>query len=246
MDIQAIAFDVNGTLVEILTEDDMEQCFRAAGHFLTYQGVDLRRQEVRDLYFRTMKEQQADSPEEYPEFDAVKIWQTIVEENQTDFTRALPVEKQAQIPLFLAEMYRGVSRRRLRLYPFVRETLALVRERFPLAVVTDAQSAYARGEMHQVGILDYFDPIVISGDYGFRKPDRRLFQAALDGMGVAAEHTLFIGNDMHRDIFGAREAGMITMMFDSEQGTKEHLDCVPDYTITDYRQLIEILDHQSS
>ena len=56
MEIQAIAFDVNGTLVEILTEDDMEQCFRAAGHFLTYQGVDLRRQEVRALYFRAMKE----------------------------------------------------------------------------------------------------------------------------------------------------------------------------------------------
>ena len=246
MDIQAIAFDVNGTLVEILTEDDMEQCFRAAGHFLTYQGVDLRRQEVRDLYFQTMKEQQKESSEEYPEFDSVKIWQSIVEENQTDFTRALPTEKRDQIPLFLAEMYRGISRRRLRLYPFVRETLEVVRERFPLAVVTDAQSAYARGELHQVGILDYFDPIIISGDYGFRKPDRRLFQAALDGMGVTAEHTLFIGNDMHRDIFGAREAGMITMMFDSDQGTKQHLDCVPDYTITDFRQLIEILDHRSS
>jgi len=246
MDIQAIAFDVNGTLVEILTEDDMEQCFRAAGHFLTYQGVDLRRQEVRELYFRTMKEQRADSLEEYPEFDSVKIWRTIVEENQTDFTRALPAEKRAQIPLFLAEMYRGFSRRGLRLDPFVRETLEVVRERFPLAVVTDAQSAYARGELHQVRILEYFDPIIISGDYGFRKPDRRLFQAALDGMGVTAEHTLFIGNDMHRDIFGAREAGMITMMFDSDQGTKQHLDCVPDYTITDFRQLIEILDHRSS
>jgi putative hydrolase of the HAD superfamily len=51
---------------------------------------------------------------------------------------------------------------------------------------------------------------------------------------------------MHRDIFGAHEAGMITMMFDSDQGSKEHLDCVPDYRITDFRQLIEILDHQSS
>jgi putative hydrolase of the HAD superfamily len=233
---------VNGTLIEILTEDDMEQCFRAAGHYLTYQGVDLRRQEVRDLYFQTMKEQQRTSSEQYPEFDSVKIWQTIVDEHETDFTRALPAEKRAQIPLFLAEMYRGISRRRLRLYPFVRETLNLVRGRFPLAVVTDAQSAYARGELHQVGILDYFDPIIISGDYGFRKPDQRLFAAALDGMGAAAEHTLFIGNDMHRDIFGAREAGMVTMMFDSDQGTKEHLDCVPDYTITDFRQLLEVLE----
>jgi putative hydrolase of the HAD superfamily len=242
MDIQAIAFDVNGTLVEIQTEDDMEQCFRAAGHFLTYQGIDLRRNEVRDLYFQKMKEQQKSSPEPYPEFDGVGIWRAIVEEHQSDFTRALPPEKRAQMPLFLAEMYRGISRRRLRLYPFVRDTLDTLRERFPLGVVTDAQSAYARAELQQVGILEYFHPIIVSGDYGFRKPDHRLFQAALEGMGVDAAHTLFVGNDMHRDIYGAREAGMITVMFDSDQGTKVHLDCVPDYTITDYRELIEIID----
>jgi hypothetical protein len=35
---------------------------------------------------------------------------------------------------------------------------------------------------------------------------------------------------------------MRTVMFDSEQGTKVHLDCVPDYTITDFRDLLRILD----
>jgi hypothetical protein len=30
-------------------------------------------------------------------------------------------------------------------------------------------------------------------------------------------------------------------MFDSDQGTKVHLDCVADYTITDFRDLLEIL-----
>jgi putative hydrolase of the HAD superfamily len=241
MDIQAIAFDVNGTLVEINTEDDMEQCFRAAGHYLTYQGVDLRRGQVRDLYFRTMKEQQASSPEEYPEFDSVRIWRTILEDHATDFTRSLPEEQWAQIPLALSQMYRGISRRRLRLYPNVREVLDVLRRHVPMAVVTDAQSAWARGELHQVGLLDYFDPIIVSGDHGFRKPDRRLFQLALDRLGVPPERTLFVGNDMHRDIYGAREMGMPTVMFDSDQGTKEHRDCVPDHTITDHRQLLDIV-----
>jgi putative hydrolase of the HAD superfamily len=61
-------------------------------------------------------------------------------------------------------------------------------------------------------------------------------------MRVPAEHVLFVGNDMYRDIFGAREIGMKTVMFDSDQGTKVHLDCVPDYTITDVRDLLKILD----
>jgi putative hydrolase of the HAD superfamily len=241
MDIRAVAFDANGTLVRILTEDGMEEIFRAAAHFLTYQGIDLCREQVRDLYFGIMAEQQRASPEEHPEFDAVGIWRRIIAEHQTDFTRALPAAKLEQMPLFLAEMYRGISRRRLGLYPHVRKVLDALRERYPLALVTDAQSPYARAELHRVGLLGYFDPIVVSGDHGYRKPDRRLFQAALDEMGVAAGNAMYVGNDMYRDIFGAREAGLTTVMFDSDQGKKAYRDCVPDYTITDLRDLLAIL-----
>ena len=241
MDIRAVAFDVNGTLISIQTEDGDEQIFRSAAHFLTYQGIDLHRDQIRDLYFQTMKEQLRASPEEYPEFDAVGIWRSIIGGHMTDFTRALPAGKRRQMPLFLAEMARGIARRRLGLYPSVREVLDVLRGRYPLAVVTDAQSANARGELHRVGLLGYFDPVVVSGDHGYRKPDRRLFQFALDGMNVAAGNTLYVGNDMYRDIYGAREAGMTTVMFDSDQGTKAHPGCVPDYTITDFRGLLQIL-----
>jgi putative hydrolase of the HAD superfamily len=241
MDIRAVAFDVNGTLVRILTEDDKDQIFRSAAHFLTYQGIHLHRYQVRDLYFEIMKDQLRASPEEHPEFDAVGIWRTIIDAHMTDFTRALPAGKLEQMPVFLAEMSRGIARHRLGLYPYVREVLDVLHERYPLALVTDAQSANARGELHKVGLLGYFDPIIVSGDHGYRKPDRRLFQLALDAMAVAAENALYVGNDMHRDIFGAREAGMKTVMFDSDQGTKVHLDCVPDYTITDFRDLLKIL-----
>jgi putative hydrolase of the HAD superfamily len=241
MDIRAVAFDANGTLVRILTEDGREDIFRAAAHFLTYQGIDLCRDQVRDLYFRLMAEQLHASAEEHPEFDAASIWRSIIEMHQTAFTRALPPAKLEQMPLFLAEMYRGISRCRLGLYPHAHEVLDTLRGRYPLALVTDAQSTYARGELHRVGLLGYFDPIVVSGDYGYRKPDRRLFQHALDGMNVAAENALYVGNDMHRDIYGAREAGLKTVMFDSDQGKKAYHDCVPDYTITDLRDLLKIL-----
>jgi putative hydrolase of the HAD superfamily len=219
----------------------MDQIFRSIAHFLTYQGIDLHRHQVRELYFQTMKEQQQASLEAHPEFDAVEIWRSILQAHQTAFTRALPPEKLAQLPLLLAEMYRGISRCRLRLHPHVREVLDRLRERYPLAVVTDAQSAYARAELHKVGLLDYFDPIVVSGDHGFRKPDRRLFQLALDGMGVVPEHALYVGNDMHRDIYGAREAGMWTVLVSSDQGDDAYLDCVPDYTISDLRELLTLL-----
>ena len=239
--IRAIAFDVNGTLVHIVTEDDRDDIFRAIGHFLTYQGIDLRRHEVHDLYFQTLKEQRKASPHEHPEFDAVAVWQTIIDSHETDFTRSLSAAKRAQLPLFLAELYRGISRRKLGLYPHVRQVLDVLAARYQLAVVTDAQSAWARGELHKVGIADYFDPIVVSGDHGFRKPDQRLFDYALEAMGAEASETLYVGNDMHRDIFGAQEAGLKTVLFDSDQGAKEHLGAVADFRITDHRELFGIL-----
>ena len=241
MDIRAVAFDANGTLIRIQTEDGDEQIFRSVAHFLTYQGIGLHRDQVRDLYFQIMKDQLRASPEEFPEFDAVGIWRSIIDGHMTDFTRALPAGKLQQMPLFLAEMSRGISRRRLGLYPHVREVLDILRKRYPLAVITDAQSTSARGELHKVGLLGYFDPVIVSGDHGYRKPDRRLFQLALDGMAVAAENALYVGNDMYRDIYGAREAGLTTVMFDSDQGEKIYRDCRPDYTITDFRELLEIL-----
>jgi putative hydrolase of the HAD superfamily len=123
----------------------------------------------------------------------------------------------------------------------VRTVLDRLRQRFPLAIVTDAQSAYAHGELHKVGLTQYFDPIIVSGDHGFRKPDQRLFEYALQRMGVSAAQTVYVGNDMFRDIYGARQVGMRTIMFDSDQGTKEYEDCAPDYRITDHRELLELI-----
>jgi len=239
--VTAVAFDVNGTLVHIVTDEHREDIFRSIGHFLTYQGIDMRRTQVRDEYFARLKRQQRESPQRYPEFDAVAIWQSIIDDYASDYTRALPPERLAQLALTLAEIYRGVSRKKLKLYPYVREMLDALRQRFPLAIVTDAQSAYAHGELHKVGLTHYFNPIVVSGDHGFRKPDPRLFEYALQGLGVPAAQTVYVGNDMYRDIYGAREAGMRTIMYDSDQGTKQYEDCAPDYRIADYRELLQIM-----
>lgn len=239
--IRAIAFDVNGTLSDILTEDDAEAVFRAAANTLTYAGIDLRRRALHDLYTRLVAEQLGSGPEVYPEFDVVAVWRSIIALHTTAFTRSLPPARLEQLPLALAELTRGVARRRLRLYPHVREVLDELRSRFPLAVVSDGQSAWARAELHRVGLLDHFGPVVVSGDHGYRKPDPRLFRLALRELGVHPGQCLFVGNDMHRDIWGAQQVGMPTVMFDSDQGEKEWEDCVPDHRITDHRALLGLV-----
>ncbi len=184
MEIRALLFDVNGTLIDIETDEWMEEAYRAIAHFLTYQGIALHRGEVRDLYFRIMKEQFAASEEIYPEFDVVAIWREVLRRYATEYTRSLGPDKLRQIPLFLAELQRGISRKRLVAYPQTQEILAQLKMCLPLAIVSDAQTAYGLPELRAAGLASYFAPIIISGDYGYRKPDARLFQAALTELQV--------------------------------------------------------------
>jgi len=242
MEIRALIFDINGTLIDIETDERMEQAYRAIGHFLTYQGITLHRGAVQELYFQIMKEQFAESQEVYPEFDAVAIWRKVVERRASEYTRALPAEKHEQLPLFLAEMHRGISRKRLVLFPRVLEVLGELKGRYRMAIVSDAQSAWARQEIRAVGLPECFDPVVISGDYGYRKPDVRLFQRALDGLQIPAGETVFIGNDGYRDVFGARQLGMRTILFHPAQEAPRLSGAEPDYRIQEFAELPRALD----
>ncbi|WP_243357869.1 HAD family hydrolase [Fundidesulfovibrio terrae] len=246
MKFQGIIFDINGTLIDILTDEGMEEIYRGISHFLTYQGISIRRRELRDEYYRIMDEQRRANTEEYPEFDAVKVWREFLDRRPAA-CRALPRETLRLLPHVLAEMYRGISRIRLDLYPEVRNILDELMLRYKLAALSDAQSAWAVPEMRAVGIDGYFNPIVVSGDYGYRKPDKRIFQMALDGLGLEAQDVLFVGNDMYRDVYGARQMGLKTIFFSSNQGRKASAGAEPDYIIYQFaelRQAIAFLEAQ--
>src|SRR5258708_4576319 len=78
---------------------------------------------------------------------------------------------------------------------------AKFKQRYQLAVVSDAQTAYALPELQAVGLREFFDPIIISGDFGYRKPDSRLFLHALEKLRVTSSQAIFVGNDTYRDVF---------------------------------------------
>ena len=243
MDIRALLFDVNGTLIDIETDEGLEEIYRAIGHFLTYQGISLHRWEVRDLYFELMQQQRAQSIETLAEFDVIEIWREFLRIKSSDYTRSLPSEKREQLPLFLAELHRGIARKRLRPYPQVQETLDQLCSRYQMAVVSDAQSAHAVPELHAVGLLHYFNPIIVSGDYGYRKPDPRLFQNALDALQVQPEQALFFGNDLFRDIFGAQQVGMKAIFVSYNQGYTSSQTISPDYIIGRFAELPEAVNY---
>ncbi len=238
MIVKGIIFDINGTLTDIRTNEWHDDVYRVISNVLSYQGIALDPNVVKDLYFQIMKEQRAASGERYPEFDAIAIFRDMVAQHATDFTRGLPAEKIEQLPRLLAETHRAASRQRLQLYPGVEDTLWHLHSKYRLAIISDGQTAYAIPELHAVGLSDHFDPILISGHFGYRKPDERLFMAALTAMKMEPSEVLFVGNDMYRDVHGAQRAGMKTVFFKSNQGAQEKEGVKPDYIIYTFPELL--------
>jgi len=237
MPIKSILFDLYGTLIDIETDESLEEIYRGIAHYLTYHGVHLHRWEVRDRYYEIMKRQREERGEEYPEIDVEAIWDSLL--RQEGIRVPLARRKLATI---LAQIYRAISRKRLQLYPDVKRVLEELRPAYRMALVSDAQPCYALPEMKAVGLAGYFDPIIISAHYGFRKPDTRLIVKALDIMKLVPAEVIYIGNDMYRDIYGASQLGIKTIFVDSNQGAKSHENVTPGYFAPRFEDVLKGID----
>lgn len=224
MQVKGILFDLYGTLIDIETDESMDEIYRAIGHYLTYQGASLRRWEVREHYYRIMRQQKEASAQAYPEIDVEAIWNALLLEQDIR-----PAATRQALARIVAHLYRGVSRKRLQLYPEVKRVLDELQTVYQLGLISDAQPCYALPEIQAVGLNGYFDPVIISADYGFRKPDSRLFENALDAMKLKPSQVIYVGNDMFRDIYGASLLGIKSIFIDSNQGAKSYYDTTPDY-----------------
>lgn len=80
-------------------------------------------------------------------------------------------------------------------------------------LLSNAQRIFTEYEMNYLDITKYFDDILISSDYGTKKPDIRFFKQLIEKYHLDEKKTLMIGNDVRCDINGAKEAGLDTFTF---------------------------------
>jgi HAD superfamily hydrolase (TIGR01509 family) len=97
--------------------------------------------------------------------------------------------------------------------PGTRESLLLLGQRYPLAVISNADGKIA-DVLESCGIADCFRTITDSGLVGYEKPHPAIFETALRDIGVAPEQSLYVGDMYSVDYVGATRAGMQAILFD--------------------------------
>ena len=91
------------------------------------------------------------------------------------------------------------------------------------------------------GLPGRFEFKIYADDYPFRKPDIRLFQAAISATACRADELLHVGDSLESDVHGANEAGVRSAWLNRD-GTANRTSVLPDWEIEMLAQLPALLE----
>jgi putative hydrolase of the HAD superfamily len=114
------------------------------------------------------------------------------------------------VPVWL-DVYRAHAPA-LRLHASARATLAALRGKWRLGVLTNGLPAVQASKVSALGIEPLVDAVVYADDFGGGKPSPAAFFEVLRRLGVEPRRSVFAGDDPVRDIDGARRVGMRTVL----------------------------------
>lgn len=96
--------------------------------------------------------------------------------------------------------------------------------------------------LHSLELVPHFDFIAASARVGFEKPDRRIFEWALEQAGVDPGSVIHVGDHVDADVEGARNVGIDGVLIDRAEryAPDEVPDGVP--VIRSLDELLPIVD----
>ena len=116
----------------------------------------------------------------------------------------------------LADHYRALRAAAIAPYPGATETLKALRGRgIPLALITNGEARNQRRSVEKHALEQFFDCIVIEGEFGCGKPDERVFRHALAATGCGPELAWMVGDNLAADIETPHRLGMHTVWVDA-------------------------------
>lgn len=200
--VAGVLFDCYGTLIDILTDERDIRTHQYLSRWLLYQGVDIPPEFLQERYFKRAQEAADRTGERYPEIRVEEVFADICAESS--IWEIDPDRLGAET----ARAFRAASLRRLGVIEKSRRLLDLFGATKRLGVVSNGQRVFSELEMRALGLYDLFEFVIFSSDFGYKKPDPRIYAAALERMGLRPLEVLFIGDTGRDDIFAPRRIGM--------------------------------------
>ncbi len=267
--IKAVIFDIYGTLLisssgdidqASLKVENMEKALKAGNYNIGKNPTEIAAFILR-LLPEKIKENQQEIKEKghpFPDIDIFKVWDAMLQDVQQAGLLSLNGSESVTDTIFVFE----VLSNKVFPMPGMKDVLTeLSRKKIPLGIVSNAQfytpvlmNYFLSGNFSQEQDINFFDPELSVFSYKELrgKPDVSLFHKLVPVLenkyNIDVSETIFVGNDMLKDIYTAHNAGLKTVLFAGDERSlrlREDDERVkgifPDFIITDLKQLLEII-----
>ncbi len=138
----------------------------------------------------------------------------------------------------------------LALSPGALDVLVALRERgCKLGLVTNGFAATHHEKIDRLGLRERMDAFFIADEVGMIKPDPELYRHACRVLGSEPERTAMVGDRYGRDVLGAHEVGLFTVLIDVHAIPIPAEGPQPDAVVTSITDVIRVLPlalHQGS
>jgi HAD superfamily hydrolase (TIGR01549 family)/HAD superfamily hydrolase (TIGR01509 family) len=242
MKLRAVLFDMGGTIETFgYTREMRLQATAGIQKYLQDAGIDL------GLSDETLLEVVTVGLQKYHEFclnsliefPPERVWREfILAEYEFDQTKLNEIAEEMMVYVETRFYFREMR-------PEIPAVLKAIKEMgLKIGLISNVNSLnQVPLNLEKYHIKEYFNPIVLSSEYGIRKPDPSIFHYAARLMNVPTSSCVYIGDRIARDVIGAQKAGFklaIQIQHDYDHG-EEDTGAVPDAFIGNMTELLDIL-----
>ncbi|MEI6556001.1 MAG: YjjG family noncanonical pyrimidine nucleotidase [Paludibacter sp.] len=117
------------------------------------------------------------------------------------------------LALIMGKEYLDLLPTRSALVPNALKILDYLAPKYQLTIVSNGFIEVQYLKLKKCGLEHYFSHVVLSEEAGALKPDKKIFEHALQLNGAKASETIMIGDSYEADIIGAQNAGIDQIYF---------------------------------
>ncbi len=216
--IKAVLFDLDGTLlnrdasVELFINSQHERLHEWIGHIPKEEFISrFIELDCRGYVWKDKVYQQM-----IPEFNIIGLtWEQLLEDYLEYFQQhCVPFQN-------LHEMLQSLKEKSI-----------------PMGIISNGKGQFQMDNIKALGIESYFETILISETEGIKKPDPRIFEKALQQLGVHANACLFVGDHPENDVKASQDLGMLGVWKKDSQWK----DIAADYVVEDLLEVSQIIE----
>jgi len=206
---QHFVFDLYGTLADIHTEEDEPALWEKLALFLCFRGAAFEAADLREQYLRLCGLYQYAADQALAARGKEGPGEPEIRMVFRDLYRMKGMDAAAEEIEDVCRLFRVLSIKRLKLFPDALPLLRTLKQAGKgVYLLSNAQASFTWPEIRLLGLEKHFDRILLSSEWGARKPSPAFFGLLKEELRLPPEDTVMLGNDPAADCQGAANAGI--------------------------------------